>query len=136
MKKLLLSLGLFAALTAAQAADFSATLLGGEFFFDIVNEEAATCEFAANPNGPYNVTLTGAWLPSTVSYNGKDYTIIGVGVEAFKDGYVTNGANNSSATQREFWGFPTSLTYVRADAFNGFRSNFPALLLKENTLPR
>ncbi|MBQ7691829.1 MAG: leucine-rich repeat domain-containing protein [Muribaculaceae bacterium] len=128
MKKLLLTLGLFAAMTAAQAADFSATLLGGEFFFDIIDEEAATCEFAANPNGPYNVTLTGPWMPSTVTYNDKEYTIIGVGVEAFKDGYVTNGANNNTARQREFWGFPTSLTYVRADAFNGFRSNFPALL--------
>ena len=113
---------------SAQAADFSATLLGGEFFFNIVDEDAATCEFAANPNGPYNITLTGAWLPTTVNYNGKDYTIIGVGVEAFKDGYVTNGADNNTAKQREFWGFPTTLQYVRADAFNGFRSNFPALL--------
>ncbi|MBR6284377.1 MAG: leucine-rich repeat domain-containing protein, partial [Muribaculaceae bacterium] len=127
MKKLLLSLGLLAAMSA-QAADFSGTLLGGEFFFNIVDEDAATCEFAANPNGPYNISLTGAWLPSTVNYNGKDYTIIGVGVEAFKDGYVTNGANNATARQREFWGIPTTVTYVRADAFNGFRSNFPALL--------
>ena len=128
MKKLLLSAGLLLATVAMQAADFSATLLGGEFFFNIVSEDDATCEFAANPNGPYDIHLTGAWLPNTVNYNGKDYTIIGVGVEAFKDGYVTNGANNSTARQREFWGFPTTVTYVRADAFNGFRSNFPCLL--------
>ncbi|MBO4871545.1 MAG: leucine-rich repeat protein, partial [Muribaculaceae bacterium] len=128
MKKILLSAGLMLAAVAMQAADFSATLLGGEFFFNIVDEDAATCEFAPNPNEPYNITLTGPWLPSTVNYNGKDYTIIGVGVEAFKDGYVTNGANNTTAQQREFWGFPTTLTYVRADAFNGFRSNFPAIL--------
>ena len=128
MKKILLTFSLLVATLAATAADFSSTLLGGLFYFNIVDEDAATCEFAPNPDGPYNITLTGAWLPSTVNYNGKDYTIIGIGAEAFKDGYVTNGANNTTAKQREFWGFPTTLTYVRADAFNGFRSNFPALL--------
>ncbi|MBQ7691830.1 MAG: leucine-rich repeat protein [Muribaculaceae bacterium] len=130
---LLLSAGL-----AATAADFMVTTNGGDMYYDIVDPVALTCEYAPNPNGPYNLTFTStAPLTATVTNpnDGQTYTVIGVGANAFKDGTINSDASSGTIAYNHMWWWPNTITYIRAGAFDNCTSNFPCARFNSGFTP-
>ena len=118
-------------------------LPGDVFFVDpmyykVVDENAATCEYAPNPNGPYNVTFaSSSALTATVvnPNNGKTYTVIGVGENAFKDGTINSNAATGAISYNHMWWWPNTISYIRAGAFENTSSNFPCIRFNSGFTP-
>ena len=118
-------------------------LPGDVFFVDpmyykVVDENAATCEYAPNPNGPYNVTFaSSSALTATVVNpdNGKTYTVIGVGENAFKDGTINSNAATGAISYNHMWWWPNTISYIRAGAFENTSSNFPCIRFNSGFTP-
>ncbi|MBO4870589.1 MAG: leucine-rich repeat protein, partial [Muribaculaceae bacterium] len=138
MKKLLLTFCMLAATLAATAADFMVTTSGGDVYYNIVDADALTCEYAPNPNGPYNLTFPSSSVLTTTVTNpndGKTYTVIGVGENAFKDGTINSDASGGSVAYNHMWWWPNTITYIRAGAFENTKSNFPCARFNSGFTP-
>ncbi len=117
MKKIILLLLLLP--LVASAYDF--TYNGVRYSYVSIEEqtvEVAPSSQRAGADGPtlYSGDIT---IPSTVTYGGKDYTVIGIGESAF-----VNCSGMSSIS------LPNTLTYIKKEAFN------VCLGLKNITIPK
>ncbi len=119
MKKQLLLLVLMLLPIVASAYDFKYKGVA----YTYVSQSEKTVEVASSSQSAGSdgsVSYSGdVVVPSTVTYGGKNYTVIGIGASAF-----TNGVSITSVT------LPSSLTYIEKEAFT------LCLSLKKITIPK
>ncbi|MBR6284379.1 MAG: leucine-rich repeat protein [Muribaculaceae bacterium] len=114
-------------------APFDATpFQAGRLYYKPVSETEV--EIIPDPSGiPYAIELDNPnelTAQVTNSGNSKEYTVIGIGEGAFEDGSIcTKASYNTTARSTGYFFFPSTITYVSANAFKNVTSQLFGLRL-------
>ena len=114
-------------------APFDATpFQAGRLYYKPVSETEV--EIIPDPSGvPYTIELDNPnelTAQVTNSGNSKEYTVIGIGEGAFEDGSIrTKASYNTTASSTGYFFFPSTITYVSANAFKNVTAQLFGLRL-------